>query len=130
MSATQLEIEGLHPKVPRPVGWRILIKPLEIEEETTEGGLVLPSSVVEAKEFMQFVGKVVAVGPDAYSGTRFTSGPWAKPGDFVVYNPYNGQNIEVKHDVQSQEVEKFRLINDDEVRAVAPEPKALKVYCN
>ena len=48
----------------RPLGDRILVKPLE-EEEKTRGGIVLPDTISKEKPQL---GKVLALGPGRTNG--------------------------------------------------------------
>ncbi len=69
----------------RPLGDRVVIRPLE-KEEVTKSGLVLPDT---AKEKPQ-EGEVMAVGPGRVDekGTRISME--VKVGDKVVYSKYAG----------------------------------------
>ena len=69
----------------RPLGDRVVIKPLD-KEEVTKSGLVLPDT---AKEKPQ-EGEVMAVGPGRVDekGTRISME--VKVGDKVVYSKYAG----------------------------------------
>lgn len=75
----------------KPLGDRLIVKPVE-EEETTASGLVLPDT---AKEKPQ-KGKVVAVGDGAISedGTRRPLD--VAEGDEVLYSKYGGTDITVE----------------------------------
>jgi chaperonin GroES len=74
----------------KPLGDRVLIKPLE-EKETKKGGIIIPDT---AKEKPQ-EGKVVALG----TGKRDENGkliPFeVKKGDRVMYGKYSGQEIKI-----------------------------------
>jgi len=77
----------------KPLGDRLVVKPVE-EEETTPGGIVLPET---AKEKPQ-KGEVLAVGP----GARDDAGKRIKmdvtKGDKVLYAKYGGTEIKVDGD--------------------------------
>ncbi|MDQ5895288.1 MAG: chaperonin GroES [Actinomycetota bacterium] len=75
----------------KPLGDRLIIKPVE-EEETTASGLVLPET---AKEKPQ-KGTVVAVGDGAVAedGTRRPLD--VAEGDEVLYSKYGGTDITVE----------------------------------
>ncbi|HZJ28813.1 MAG TPA: co-chaperone GroES [Solirubrobacterales bacterium] len=77
----------------KPLGDRLIVKPVE-EEETTASGLVLPDT---AKEKPQ-KGKVVAVGdgPIAEDGSRRPLD--INDGDEVLYSKYGGTEITVEGD--------------------------------
>ena len=72
----------------KPLGDRLIVKPIE-EEETTASGIVLPDT---AKEKPQ-KGKVVAVGDGAVKedGTRQPID--VSEGDEVLYSKYGGTDI-------------------------------------
>jgi len=74
----------------KPLGDRIVVKPLDAEEKTS-GGIVLPDS---AKERPQ-TGEVIAVGP----GKTLDNGTIAlmevNVGDKVVYSKYGGTEVKV-----------------------------------
>ncbi len=75
----------------RPLGDRVVVKPLE-EEERTKGGIVLPDT---AKEKPQ-KGTIVAVGPGRYNedGDELIPMP-VKKGDVVVFAKYAGTEIKL-----------------------------------
>ncbi len=74
----------------RPLGDRVVIKPLE-REEVTKSGIVLPDT---AKEKPQ-EGEVIAVGPGRIldSGDRIT--PDVKQGDKVLFAKYAGTEFKL-----------------------------------
>lgn len=77
----------------KPLGDRLVVKPLE-EEEMTPGGIVLPET---AKEKPQ-KGEVLAVGP----GSRDDEGKYIamdiSVGDKVLYAKYGGTEVKVDGD--------------------------------
>ena len=77
----------------RPLDDRVVVKPEEAEE-TTAGGIVLPSSAQEKPQR----GTVVAVGPGKLldNGNRGTLS--VAVGDVVIYGKYGGSDIEVDGD--------------------------------
>jgi chaperonin GroES len=75
----------------KPLGDRLLVKPVE-EEETTASGIVLPDT---AKEKPQ-KGKVLAVGDGRYDEDGEKRIPLdVKQGDEVLYSKYGGTDITV-----------------------------------
>jgi co-chaperonin GroES (HSP10) len=100
------------------VGWRILLKPRELEEKT-ERGIILPDSVRDVEQFGEIVLQVVDVGPEAYADSRFKR-PWVKAGDWVVIARHAGWRITVP-----TTKEDFRVINDDGIIAVVDDPDVL-----
>lgn len=74
----------------RPLGERVVIKPLP-SEEVTKGGIVLPDT---AKEKPQ-EGEVVAVGPGRLldNGTRVSID--LKVGDRILFSKYAGNEVKL-----------------------------------
>ena len=77
----------------KPLGDRLIVKPIE-EEETTASGIVLPDT---AKEKPQ-KGKVIAVGdgPVGENGSRRALD--VAEGDEVLYSKYGGTEVTVEGD--------------------------------
>src|SRR5574337_253108 len=75
----------------RPLGDRVVVKPLE-EEERTRGGIVLPDT---AKEKPQH-GQVVAVGPGEWDEAGTKRLPLdVKVGDRVLFAKYSGTEFKL-----------------------------------
>jgi len=73
----------------KPLGDRVVVKPLE-EEERTKGGIVLPDT---AKEKPQH-GEILAVGPGEWNEDGTKRRPIdVKAGDRVLYAKYAGTEI-------------------------------------
>lgn len=75
----------------KPLGDRLIIKPVE-EEETTASGIFLPET---AKEKPQ-KGKVVAVGDGAIADDGSRRPLDVVEGDEVLYSKYGGTDITVE----------------------------------
>lgn len=78
----------------RPLGDRVLVKPLK-EEEVTKSGIVLPDAATKEKKAQ---GTIVAVG----------NGPTIlelglKVGDVVVFGKYSGDEVEVEENGKKEE---------------------------
>jgi len=72
----------------RPLGDRVLVKPIE-EGEQIKGGIIIPDT---AKEKPQ-EGLVVAVGPGKVSDSGQTIALNVKEGDKVLYGKYAGTEV-------------------------------------
>jgi len=70
----------------KPLGNRIVIEPLDTQEEKSAGGIYIPDT---AKEKPQ-EGKVIAVGPGRLSDDGKRVPMDVKVGDTVVYSKYSG----------------------------------------
>jgi chaperonin GroES len=77
----------------KPLGDRLIVKPIE-EEETTASGIVLPDT---AKEKPQ-KGKVVAVGDGAIQDDGSRRPLDVAEGDEVLYSKYGGTEVTVEGD--------------------------------
>lgn len=75
----------------KPIGDRIVVKPME-QEETTRGGVILPDSAKEKPNR----GKVLAIG----SGRTLEDGKKVplevKVDDTVLYGKYSGTEIKIE----------------------------------
>jgi len=81
----------------KPLGDRIIVKPVT-EEEVTKSGIVLPDTVEKEKKEE---GEVVAVG----DGEKITK-LGLKQGDKVIFGKYSGEEVnidEVEHKVLKDE---------------------------
>jgi len=71
----------------RPLGDRVLVRRTD-EEQTSEGGIVLPGSAAEKPS----QGEVLAVGPGKSLENGETQAVAVKEGDLVVFGQYAGSN--------------------------------------
>ena len=103
-------------KLPKPVGWRILVLPFKASEKT-KGGILLTDKTMEDSQLTASVAMVLAVGDDAYQDKeKFPNGPWCKQGDWVVFDRYAGSRIKI-------EGGEVRLLNDDEILGTVDNPE-------
>ena len=72
----------------KPLGDRIIVKPLEAEEKT-KGGILLPDTAKEKPH----EGKVVAVGKGRVSDDGKIIALEVKAGDRILYGKYSGNEI-------------------------------------
>ena len=70
-----------------PLGDRVLVRRTD-EEETSEGGIVLPGSAAEKPS----QGEVLAVGPGKTNDKGEIPAVPVKAGDMVVFGQYAGSN--------------------------------------
>lgn len=75
----------------RPLGDRLVVKPLE-QEEQTSSGIFLPET---AKEKPQ-QGKVIAAGPGAIKDSGERAAMDVKVNDTVLYAKYSGTTIKLE----------------------------------
>jgi co-chaperonin GroES (HSP10) len=106
-------------QLPRPTGYRILIG-LPTTETVSEGGIILTAKTANQEATSSIVGKVLALGPDAYADmSRFPNGAWCAEGDWIIMRSYSGTRFTVD-DVE------YRLIPDDGVEGVTDAPEGIK----
>ncbi|MFQ5866823.1 MAG: co-chaperone GroES [bacterium] len=74
----------------RPLGDRVLVKPLEVEERK-KGGIIIPDT---AKEKPQ-EGKVIAVGKGKITEEGKTLPLDVKVGDRILFGKYSGNEIKI-----------------------------------
>jgi len=77
----------------KPLGDRLIVKPIE-EEETTASGIVLPDTAKEKPEW----GEVLAVGDGKLLDDGSRVAPDVKEGDKVLYGKYGGNQITFEGD--------------------------------
>ena len=103
-------------KVPKPVGWRIVLFPLKLKNKTASG-IHLTDETISESQITTNICKVLKVGPSAYKDKeRFPDGPWCKKDDWVLITRYAGSRIRIDGG-------ELRIINDDEVLAVVDDPR-------
>jgi co-chaperonin GroES (HSP10) len=92
-----------------PAGYRVLVEPDPIEEETS-GGIILVKDTVDADRFSTVTGTLVAIGEQAWTG--FGDGShWAKIGDRVQYAKYANTRL-IDPDDSTKE---YLLLNDNDI---------------
>jgi len=105
-------------ELPKPSGFRLLIKSREIQEKT-KGGIILTDSTRDDMAYLTTVGQVVAMGDLAYHDMeKFPKGPWCELNDYVCYGKHAGQKIQYKGI-------KYILLYDDQIIMKVESPKTL-----
>lgn len=115
--------------LPRLPGWKLLVRPVPVRAKT-KGGILLPDNARGDMEYLNTVGRVLAVGDLAFKfeeNRRTPLGhqwlaedypPWCAVGDYVVYAKYAGQKMTYKG-------VKLLLIKDRDVEFIVPDPQWL-----
>ena len=113
--------EEIEAQLPKPVGYRVLVALPQVEETFGETGLLKSNTTMNQEHIMSIIGLVLDMGEQAYSDEdRFPTGPWCKPGDYVMFRMNTGTRFKVNG-------KEFRLMNDDSIEAVIPDPRGI---CN
>lgn len=111
--------------LPIPVGYRILVqmRPAFVEGKTKSGLLFTPAESTERHDLASIMAKVVSIGDVCYTDqSRFGElpiKPWCKVGDWVLIRSYSGTRLKI-------DGTEYRLINDDTIDAVIPDPDAIE----
>jgi chaperonin GroES len=90
----------------RPLGDRVLIKPLEKGDEI-RGGLIIPDT---AKEKPQ-EGEVIAAGKGKTDESGKLIPMDVKPGDRVLYGKYSGSEVKI-------EGQEYQIMHQDEILGI------------
>tara|TARA_R110000737_G_scaffold337110_1_gene357106 strand:+ start:203 stop:622 length:420 start_codon:yes stop_codon:yes gene_type:complete len=110
-------------ELPKPLNWKILIQPNQVNMKT-KGGLYLASISKDNEEYLTAHGRIAAMGDLAYKD-RDTGEAWKtlspKVNDRVTYGKYAGQKIVING-------VKFLLLNDDELTSIIPESAKISAY--
>ena len=117
-------------QIPDPVGYRILLAPISIEE-TTAGGIIIAREEQAIQKVERFVAKVIKMGNLCYNDDKFRLHPKTKPipwcniGDVVSIGQHTGSRLPcIDENGKSFE---FILINDDEVNCVINDVAILNI---
>ena len=93
----------------KPLGDRVLLEPLEGEEQT-KSGIILPDS---AKEKPQ-EGMILAVGPGRLLDTGERIPPEVKEGDKVMFQKYAGTEVKINDDT-------YLILSEKDILAIVEE---------
>ena len=94
-------------KLPNPTGWRLLVMPFKVKEET-KGGIIIAQETLDRARVATQVGYVLKMGDLCYKDQdKYPSGPWCKEKDWVIFARYAGSRMEI-------EGGEIRMLNDDE----------------
>jgi len=99
-------------------GWKILVRPIP-NAPKSKGGIIIPDSTLDVIDLIRSVGRVVKLGPLAYSRQDMLvegqKRPWCKVGDYILYGRYNGAKF-------SYGGVKLLWLNDDDCLGVIKDP--------
>ena len=104
-------------ELPEPSGYRLLVLPFTPKNKT-KGGIIFSQETLDRARIATTCGYVLKMGPLCYKDEKFTSGPWCKKGDWVIFARYAGSRLPI-------EGGGVRLLNDDEVLGVIKNPESV-----
>ena len=124
MSHQHEEAKELDPTdYPKPMGWKVLVKPNEVKKQT-KGGIILSTTSQDNEEYLTAHGHILSMGDLAYrdrdSGQAW-KGTWPRTGNRVTYGKYAGQKLVING-------VKMLLLNDDEVTSILPDDAIITSY--
>ena len=103
-------------KLPDPTGWRLLVMPFKVKEET-KGGIIIAQETLDRARVATQVGYVLKMGDLCYKDQeKFSTGPWCKEKDWVIFARYAGSRMEIDGG-------EIRMLNDDEVLGTISNPE-------
>ena len=104
-------------ELPEPTGYRLLVLPFTPKNKT-KGGILFSQETLDKARIATTCGYVLKMGPLCYKDEKFTSGPWCKKGDWVIFARYAGSRLPI-------EGGEVRILNDDEVIGTVQNPEAV-----
>ena len=105
-------------KLPTPTGWRLLVMPFKVKEET-KGGIIIAQETLDRARVATQVGYVLKMGDLCYKDDdKYPTGPWCKEKDWVIFARYAGSRLPI-------EGGEVRILNDDEVIGTIDDPESI-----
>jgi co-chaperonin GroES (HSP10) len=103
-------------KLPNPTGWRILVMPFKVKEET-KGGIIIAQETLDRARVSTQVGYVLKMGDLCYQDKdRYPTGPWCAEKQWVIFARYAGSRMEIDGG-------EIRMLNDDEILGTIDNPE-------
>jgi co-chaperonin GroES (HSP10) len=98
-----------------PVGYRVLVKPEEVEKAKDIGNgkmIYFADQSIDLARAGVDKGVVVEIGPCAYMDQRLGGFPWIKVGDKVIWARYAGKPVDVG---PSDNYVTYHILNDEDI---------------
>lgn len=108
----------LEESLPKPVGYRILVALPQVEETFGDTRIIKSAKEQHLDHVLSTIGLVIDMGTEAYSDEERFDAPWCEVGDYVMFRANTGTRFKIGDT-------EFRLMNDDSVEAVVPDPRAV-----
>jgi len=108
----------LEESLPKPAGYRILVALPEVEETFGDSRIIKSAKEQHLDHVLSTIGLVIDMGNEAYSDKERFDAPWCEIGDYVMFRANTGTRFKIGDT-------EFRLMNDDSVEAVVPDPRAV-----
>ncbi len=91
----------------KPLGDRVVVKPLK-KEEKTASGIVLPDTVEKEQKAE---GEIVAVGPGKLLESGLRASMEVKVGDHVLFEKWGGEEVEIDH-------AEYKIVSAEKILAI------------
>jgi len=109
----------LEASIPKPIGYHLLIALPNVDETFGDSGLLKAEKTLRDEYILSMIGLVLDMGDQAYADKdRYPTGPWCARGDYVMFRANTGTRFKIGK-------QEYRIMNDDSVQAVVPNPKAI-----
>ena len=103
-------------QLPNPTGWRILVMPFKVKEET-KGGIIIAQETLDRARVSTQVGYVLKMGDLCYQDKeKYPTGPWCAEKQWVIFARYAGSRMEIDGG-------EIRMLNDDEILGKISDPE-------
>ena len=103
-------------KLPNPTGWRLLVMPFQVKEET-KGGIIIAQETLDRARTAVQVGYVLKMGDLCYKDDdKYPTGPRCEEKQWVIFARYAGSRMEIDGG-------EIRMLNDDEVLGTIDNPE-------
>lgn len=108
----------------KPWGYKVLVMPVRAPT-ISKGGIFIPITVQEAQGYLNYFGRVAALGRGAFKAKRFADlGMTAKDhpqvGDWVFYPVYQYLRLKMGRTAKQGGDIRFVMMNDDQILGTAP----------
>ena len=116
----EINNKELEAQLPIPVGYHLLIAMPEVEDTYGDTTILKSATTMHHEVIMSTVGLVLDMGGQAYSDKdRFSTGPWCKVGDYVMFRANTGNRFTLP------DGKEYRLMNDDSIEAIVKDPRGV-----
>lgn len=119
----EIVMQDLPEGYPRMTFWRVLIQPVRFEAKT-RGGILLTDQARDDQEYLNYMGKVVDIGPKAFQHVNLRADGdedrIPKVGDWVIFGKASGMRI------QYRGVD-LRMCEDRDIIAKIDDPRGYRV---
>src|SRR4051812_9465133 len=102
--------------------WGALVCPLKARS-TSSGGIALTSQTQDAEQYLNYIGKLIKVGPAYYESMQLAPYKAHAPriGDYVMYKQYAGKRVDYRGIG-------LLLLDDDQMRMVVKDVDNFRIY--